>query len=195
MELQEFLEHVNSGRLIEGGSEHHRFMHHAAQDAFRTTAELNSGYRTPEEVRGLMSRLTGRPVHMSVTVFPPFYSEFGKNLTLGKDVFINLGCRFQDTGGITIGDGCLIGHGTTLTTLNHGIDPIRRADMKPAPIVIGRKVWLGASVTVVPGVTIGDGAIVGAGAVVTHDVPANAIVAGVPAKLIRSTGFDAPARP
>ena len=191
MERQDFLDHVNRGALIERGSEQHRFMQGAAQEALRIVAEINTGYRTPEEVRALLGDLTGKAVDESVAVFPPFYSEFGKNLTLGKDVFINIGCRFQDTGGITIGDGTLIGHASTLTTLNHSVDPNRRADMIPAPVVIGRKVWLGAAVTVVPGVTIGDGAIVGAGAVVTQDVPANAIVAGVPAKLIRMTGFDA----
>jgi acetyltransferase-like isoleucine patch superfamily enzyme len=191
IELQGFLDHVNSGALIEGGSKEHQFMHGAAQEALRTVAEINSAYRTPDEVRALLAKLTGKPIDDSVVVFPPIYSEFGKNLTLGRDVFINVGCRFQDTGGITVGDGTLIGHGSTLTTLNHGVDPDRRADMVPAPIVIGRKVWLGAAVTVIPGVTIGDGAIVGAGAVVTRDVPANAIVAGVPAKLIRMTGFKA----
>jgi acetyltransferase-like isoleucine patch superfamily enzyme len=191
MELSDFLAHVDSGAPIEGGSEQHRFMHDAAQEAFRVTAQINNGYRTPAEVRALLAELTGKPIDDSVVVFPPFHSEFGKNLTLGPGVFINLGCRFQDTGGITIGDGTLIGHGSTLTTLNHHVDPDRRAEMVPASIRIGRKVWLGAAVTVVPGVTIGDGAIVGAGAVVTRDVPANAIVAGVPAKLIRMTGFDA----
>jgi acetyltransferase-like isoleucine patch superfamily enzyme len=191
MELQGFLAHVNSGAPVEGGSEQHRFMQDAAQDAFRITAEINAGYRTPAEVRTLLAELTGKPIDDSVVVFPPFHSEFGKNLTLGPGVFINLGCRFQDTGGITIGDGTLIGHGSTLTTLSHHLDPDRRADMMPAPIRIGRKVWLGAAVTVLPGVTIGDGAIIGAGAVVTKDVPANAIVAGVPAKLIRISGFGA----
>lgn len=189
--LQEFLAHVASGATITAGSPEHDFMHRRAQEALQIVAELNGGYRSPDEVRALLGELTGRPVDPSVTVFPPFGSEFGLGLTLGKDVFINMGCRFQDTGGITIGDGSLIGHGSTLTTLNHGVDPERRGDMEPAPIVIGRKVWLGASVTVVPGVTIGDGAIVGAGAVVTKDVPANTIVAGVPARIIRSTGFDA----
>ncbi|GAA1178374.1 sugar O-acetyltransferase [Ornithinimicrobium humiphilum] len=155
------------------------------------TARLNTGYTTPEQVRALLEELTGKPVEESVALFPPFYSEFGKNLTLGPGVFINLGCRFQDTGGITIGEGTLIGHGSTLTTLNHHVDPARRADMLPAPIHIGRSVWLGAAVTVVPGVTIGDGAIVAAGAVVTKDVPPNAIVAGVPAKLKRMTGHEA----
>jgi acetyltransferase-like isoleucine patch superfamily enzyme len=194
VELRDFLDHVNRGAVIEGGSDHHLFMHGAAQDALRIVAQINTGYRTPEEVRELLADLTGKPVDDSVVVFPPFYSEFGKNLTLGKDVFINSGCRFQDAGGITIGDGSLIGHGSTLTTLNHGMDPDRRADMIPSPVTIGRKVWLGAGVTIVPGVTIGDGAIVGAGSVVTKDVPANAIVGGVPAKLIRATGFDASPR-
>jgi acetyltransferase-like isoleucine patch superfamily enzyme len=191
LELQDFLDHVNRGALIEGGSAHHRFMHGAAQEALRITARINTGYRTPDELRELLAELTGKPVDESVAVFPPFYSEFGKNLTLGKDVLINIGCRFQDTGGITIGDGSLIGHGSTLTTLNHGIDPDRRADMIPSPVTIGRKVWLGAGVTVVPGVTIGDGAIVGAGSIVTRDVPADTIVAGVPARIIRATGFGA----
>lgn len=191
MQLQDFLDHVDAGRVIEGGSAAHEFMHDAAQDALRVVAQLNGAYRTPDEVRVLLAELTGRAVAASVTVFPPFYSEFGKNLELGEGVFVNMGCRFQDTGGISIGEGTLIGHGSTLTTLNHAVDPDRRADMVPAPVVIGRKVWLGAGVTVVPGVTIGDGAIVGAGAVVTKDVPADAVVAGVPARLIRPTGYRA----
>lgn len=191
MELHDFLAHVARGDLIEGGSEAHAFMHGRAQDALRIVAGINTGYRSADEVRASMSELTGKAVDESVVVFPPFYSEFGLNLTLGKDVFINIGCRFQDTGGITIGDGSLIGHGTNLTTLDHGVDPAKRGDMIPKPVVIGRKVWLGAGVTVVPGVTIGDGAIVGAGAVVTKDVPADTIVAGVPARVIRPTGFQA----
>lgn len=191
MELTEFLDHVGRRATIEGGSEAHRFMHRAAQDALRVTAELNTGYRTPEEVRALLAQLTGRPVAESVALFPPFSCEFGKNLVLGADVFINMGCLFQDAGGITLGDGTLVGHGSTIVTLNHAVDPDRRADMEPAPVVIGRKVWLGAGVTVVPGVTIGDGAVVGAGAVVTKDVPADTVVAGVPARVIRETGFTA----
>jgi len=86
MELQDFLAHVTSGAPIEGGSEQHRFMHDAAQAAFRVTAQLNNQHRTPDEVRALLSELTGKPIDDSVVVFPPFHSEFGKNLTLGRGV-------------------------------------------------------------------------------------------------------------
>lgn len=185
MNLDDYLAHVNRGELIPAGSDLHEFMHGASQEAFRITARINTGYQDAAQVRALVSELTGEQLDETTTIFPPIYSEFGKNLHIGKGVFINLGCRFQDAGGITIGDGCLIGHNAAFTTLNHSLDPARRADMTPAPIVLGRDVWLGASVTITPGVTIGDGAIVGAGSVVTKDVPANAIVAGVPARLIR----------
>lgn len=190
MELSDFLDHVNRRARIEGGSPLHQFMHGAAQEALAIVADLNAGYRSPEEVRALLRRLTGTTVDETVTLFPPFHCEFGKNLTLGQRVFINMGCTFQDAGGIVIGDDSLIGQGCVLTTLNHGEAPERRADMLPAPVVIGRRVWLGAGVTVVPGVTIGEGAIVGAGSVVTKDVPAKVIVAGVPARVIRDVRVD-----
>lgn len=187
--LADFLAHVRRGDPIPGGSPMHVYMHDAAQDALRVCARINTGYRDADEVRALLGELTGRPVPVTTTVFPPFYSEFGRNLVLGENVFVNLGCTFQDAGGIVVGDGALIGHGCTFATLNHGVDPARRADMIPAAVTLGRDVWLGANVVVVPGVTIGDGAIVGAGSVVTRDVAPHTVVGGVPARLIRATGF------
>ena len=185
MELKEFLAHLNNGKAIEGGSEMHLMMHELAQEALKITVELNGKYHTPKEVQELFSRLTGRPVDPSFAMFPPFYTDCGKNIRVGNHVFINSGCRFQDQGGITIGDGSLIGHNAVLATLNHDMDPQKRSTMHPAPIAIGKDVWIGANVTVVPGVEIGDGAVVAAGAVVTRNVPANTIVGGVPAKVIK----------
>ncbi|WP_130868532.1 DapH/DapD/GlmU-related protein [Intestinimonas massiliensis (ex Afouda et al. 2020)] len=185
MDLEAFLEHLNSGKPIQGGSEAHLFMHGVSQEALRITAEMNGSYHTPAELRALFSRLIGKPVDESFGLFPPFYTDCGKNIHVGKNVFINMGCKFQDQGGIFIGDGALIGHNVMLATLNHAKSPKDRASMIPAPIRIGRNVWIGSNATVLPGVTIGDGAIVAAGAVVDKDVPENAIVGGVPAKIIR----------
>lgn len=185
MDIQDFLAHLNRGESVEGGSELHQMMHKLSQEALKITVELNSHYHTPKEVRELFSRLIGKPVDETFALFPPFYTDCGKNITVGKNVFINSGCRFQDQGGITIGDGALIGHNAVLATLNHDIDPKKRSSMHPAPIKIGKDVWIGANVTVVPGVSIGDGAVIAAGAVVTRDVPSNVIAGGVPAKVIK----------
>ena len=185
MDLNTFLEHLNSGKPVHGGSETHLFMHGVSQEALRITAEINGSYHTPEELRALFSELTGRPTDKSFGLFPPFYTDCGKNIHVGKNVFINMGCKFQDQGGIFIDDGALIGHNVVLATLNHAKSPRDRGSMIPAPIHIGKNAWIGSNATVLPGVTIGDGAIVAAGAVETKNVPENTIVGGVPAKIIR----------
>ncbi|KNZ42329.1 DapH/DapD/GlmU-related protein [Acetobacterium bakii] len=185
MDKRDFLDHLNRGETVEGGSEVHQMMHLISQEALKLTTELNGSYHTPEEIRALFSRLTGKAVDESFGLFPPFHTDCGINITVGKNVFINAGCCFQDQGGIIIGDGVLIGHQVVLATLNHGLDPNNRSSMHPASIVIGNNVWIGANATVLPGVTIGDGSVIAAGAVVNRDVPANVIVCGVPAKIIK----------
>ena len=185
MTLQNFLDKMNSGEEIEAGSDFHLFMHSLSQEAIRVTSEMNSGYHTPEELDALMRELTGQPELPPFGLFPPFTTDCGKNIHFGRNVFINSGCRFQDQGGIYIGDNALIGHNAVLATLNHNENPVKRGNLIPSPIHIGKNVWLGANVTVLPGVTIGDGAIIAAGAVVTHDVPANTVVGGVPARKLR----------
>jgi acetyltransferase-like isoleucine patch superfamily enzyme len=185
MNIDLFLDHVNNGHPILCGSEIHLYMVGLAQEAMRITSELNNAYHEPEKIRALLSRLTGKPIDESFNMFPPFYTDCGKNINIGKNVFINSGCRFQDQGGITIGNDVLIGHNVVLATLNHGFLPEERSTTYPAPIIIGNNVWIGANVTIVPGVTIGDNAIIAAGAVVTKDVPENIVVGGVPAKFIK----------
>ena len=136
MDLQDLLDALNAGETITGGSPLHEVMHRVSQDALRVTAELNGGYQEPERVRALLAELTGSPIADTVAVFPPLYSDFGKNIRLGECVFINSGCRFQDQGGVTIGEN----------------------------------------------------AVVAAASVVTKDVPANSVVAGSPARVVRTIG-------
>lgn len=172
-------------RAAQLGMPVYQYMRLAAQRAQKLTSELNFTYHEPEEVAVLFSRLIGKPVGEGFCLFPPFYTDYGQSITIGRNVFLNTSCHFQDQGGITIGDGAQIGHNVVLATLNHVEDPVRRSQTTPAPIVIGRNVWIGANATVTPGVTIGDGAIVAAGAVVTRDVPPNTVVGGVPARVLR----------
>lgn len=187
MELESFLEHMDNGKRVLGGSEVHRAMHEVSQDAIRICMDINSTYHTPEELRGLFEELTGRPVPDDFVVFPPFNTDCGKNIHMGKGVFINSGCKFQDQGGIYIGDRALIGHNVVLATLNHPLEPELRSCLDPKPIRLEDDVWIGSGAIVLPGVAIGKGSVVAAGAVVTKDVPPMTVVGGIPAKPINVT--------
>ena len=185
MTVDEFRKAMAETKYIPAGSELHLAFHAFSQEALKITAKLNGQYHTPDEVRQMMAELTASEIDESFGMFPPFYTDCGKNIKIGKRVFINAGCQFQDQGGIEIGDDVLIGPQTIIATLNHDPNPEKRGGMIPKPVKIGDKVWLGARVTICPGVTIGEGAIVGAGAVVAKDVPPRTVVAGVPAKIIK----------
>lgn len=185
MTAQEYNDYIAVHGTVIDGSPEHLFMHKASQETIRITMEINNHYHTPDELRKLLSELTGSPIDGTVGLFPPIYTDYGKNLHIGSNVFINMGCKFQDQGGIFIGDGSLIGHNCVMATINHDPSPEKRGSMTFKAIHIGRNVWIGANVTITPGVTIGDGAIVAAGAVVTKDVAPRTIVGGVPAKFIK----------
>ena len=150
----------------------------------RLTMKLNTEYLEPDQIRAVMEEITGEPIDPSFGMFPPFYTDFGRNLHFGKQVFINDCCHFQDQGGIFIGDRVLIGHNTVLATIDHDLDPASRQNHY-APIRIGNDVWIGASAVITKGVTVGDGSVIAAGAVVTKDVPAHTVYGGVPARLLR----------
>lgn len=185
MTTEEYKQLVRTVGRVEGFSEAHEVMHKASKRAQRITMKINCQYHTQEELVALMSELTATDVDKSFVLFPPFTTDFGQNITLGKHVTINSGCRFQDQGGITVGNGALIGHNVVLATINHDIDPLKRANMTFKPIVIEDNVWIGSNSTILPGVTIGYGSIVAAGAVVSKNVPPMTIVGGVPAKVIK----------
>lgn len=185
-QIDYFLERMDSGEEVEADSDVHRLMAATSERAMRITSHMNATFVSLSDTHAQLERLFMRPLPEGVVLFPPFTTDCGLNTHLGADVFINAGCRFQDQGGIHIGDRALIGHNCVIATLNHNMDPARRANLLPAPVRIGADAWLGSNVTVLPGVTIGEGAVVAAGAVVTHDVAPRTVVGGVPAKLIRN---------
>ncbi|MFL5845228.1 MAG: DapH/DapD/GlmU-related protein [Solirubrobacteraceae bacterium] len=140
-----------------------------------------------DAMRALLGELTGQEIDASVRVIPPFHTGTGRNLRFGRNVFVNHGCTALDIGGIDIGDDVMISPNVQLISAGHPLDPeTRRSEITSAPIRIGRGAWIAAGATVLQGVTIGEDAVVAAGAVVTKDVAPRALVAGVPAAVIRA---------
>ncbi|HTD41725.1 MAG TPA: sugar O-acetyltransferase [Mucilaginibacter sp.] len=157
--------------------------------AIRTTAKLNTLVTDDlTEIRAVFSELIGKKVDDTFFVIPPFYSDFGENIIIGKNVFVNHACTFMDRGGIIVEDNVLIGPKVNLITTNHPLQPSERRATISHPIVIKKNAWIGAAATILAGVTIGENSVVAAGAVVSKDVPPNTIVGGVPAKIIKTIG-------
>lgn len=186
MNNEDFLKYMATQKNVEKGTKVFEKFHTQSQEALKITMELNNKYHTPEEIVEIFSQLTYKKVDKSFRMFPPFYTDCGINITVGKNVFINACCKFQDQGGIEIGDNVLIGHSVVIATLNHDFNPEKRADMTPKRVKIGNNVWIGSNVTILPGVEIGEGAVIGAGSVVTKNVPQYSIAAGNPAIIIKT---------
>lgn len=173
-------------QLIPTDSEDYQAIQKIVAENQPLVAALNTGYHTPQETRRLLAQITEQAVDESVAINLPFYTDFGRHIRLGKNVFINMGVMFTDLGGITLEDNVLIGPRANLISVNHPTEPNQRQGLVLQPVVIKRNAWIGANATILPGVTVGENAIVAAGAVVSKDVPANTVVAGVPAKVMKT---------
>lgn len=184
LKLEKLLATMEVDGMIQGGSTVNQAMIDVSSETRRLCAKLNNGVYTDEEIRQQMSEIIGQTLDEGFSLFLPFTSDFGKNIKIGKNVLINSGCRFQDQGGIIIGDGSLIGHNVVLATINHDLAPNNHGTMTLKPIELKKGTWIGSNATILPGITIGENSVVAAGSVVTKDVLANAIVAGNPAEFI-----------
>lgn len=162
-------------------------MYRLRDEAFAVKSLLNrmNNASHPEEITATLAQILEQEIE-NVAVFTPIYLNYGKSLSMGKNVFINFDCTFLALGGITIEDDVLIGPKVSLITESHPLNPQERKGLIGKSIRIKRNAWIGANATILPGVTIGENAIVAAGAVVSKDVPDNTIVGGVPAKFIKT---------
>ncbi|TCP90083.1 acetyltransferase-like isoleucine patch superfamily enzyme [Cricetibacter osteomyelitidis] len=172
--------------LISKGSAIFREIHEIVAENAPKIAELSGKYQTPEQIRALLTTITQSPIDDSFALNLPFYSDFGRHIRIGKNVFINSGAMFTDLGGITLEDDVLLAPNVTIVTVNHPEEPSQRRGLIVKPVVIKKGAWIGANATILAGVTVGKNAIVAAGAVVSKDVSPNTIVSGIPAKIIRN---------
>lgn len=126
----------------------------------------------------------------TTTLFPPLYVNYGNNIRIGKHVFINFDCVFLGLGGITIEDHVMIAPGVRLLSEGHPVEVKARDTLVPGAVTIKRNAWIAPGATILPGVTVGENAVVAAGAFVNRDVHANTVVAGIPARVIKTIEED-----
>jgi len=172
----------NGETIMPNDPEIHK-LREASYEVKKQLIELNNSTE-PDEILNILGEIVGEKLK-NVAVFTPVYINYGKNLKIGKNVFINFDCTFLTLGGITIEDDVLIGPKVSLITENHPLEPQHRKGLIGKSILIKKNAWIGANSTILPGVTIGENAVVAAGAVVSKDVPDNFVVGGIPAKIIK----------
>ncbi len=157
----------------------------AAKKLFRTYNR--TGDEQTKMRRELMTALF-KSVGKNVWIEPDFRCEFGKNISIGDNVYINFGGIILDCADVSIGANTLIGPNLGIYAVNHAIDAEERirGGCTGKPVHIGRNVWLGGDVKILAGVTIGDNTVIGAGSVVTKNIPASVIAVGNPCRVLRS---------
>ncbi len=128
-----------------------------------------------------------KSVGKNLWIEPDFRCEFGKNISIGNDVYINFGCVILDCGEVSIGNEVLIGPNVGLYDANHALDAQERMDgaLIPGNIRIGNRVWIGGGTIILPNVTIGDDTVIGAGSIVTHSIPSGVVAVGNPCRVLR----------
>lgn len=184
------LEHINILRLLNGeavpfsDADYYQIID-ACNETRKLLVLLNSK-EDPDEIKRLLSQITTTEIDATIAVFPPIHINYGKNIIIGKNVFINFDCTLLDLGGITIEDNVMIAPKVSLLSEGHPLPVKDRRTLTTGRIVIKKNAWIGANATILQGVTIGENSIVAAGSVVSKDVPDNTIVAGVPAKFIQA---------
>lgn len=184
MQALDIFERLKNGETILPTDPEAYKMREASFFTKKLLVQMNNA-SNPDEIRKLLSQITGSEIDESVAVFTPLYINYGKHTKIGKNVFINFNCTFLDLGGITIEDGVLIAPNVNLLSEGHPIDPKSRHALVPKAIHIKKNAWIGAGATILHGVTIGENSVVAAGSVVSKDVPDNVVVGGTPAKIIK----------
>jgi acetyltransferase-like isoleucine patch superfamily enzyme len=182
---KDIFERLREGETISPSDPQGGRLREASYATMQLVQQMNNS-SNPEEIQNLLSQITERKIDASTAVFPPLYINYGKNTSIGKNVFINFGCTFLDLGGITIEDDVMLAPGVKLLSEGHPLSPEERQSLVPKPIFIRRNAWIGANATILQGVTVGENSVVAAGAVVSKDVPANTVVGGIPAKPIKT---------
>lgn len=185
MQHKDIFQKLLNGKAVPFNDRDYYKISNACNETRKLIVQLNAA-SDPEDIRNLLSKITGRIVDSSTVIFPPFQINCGKNTRIGRNVFINFDCTFLDLGGITIDDYIMLAPKVSLLSEGHPVTVYERHALTTGSIHLKRNAWIGANATILQGVTISENAVVTAGAVVSKDVPANTIVGGIPGKKIKN---------